>query len=181
MTRGRLPAPFGQHIDRERPVTFTFEGETISGYAGDTVVSALLGEDRWLLSRSFKYHRPRGPLSLAGHDANTLVQTPEAANRLAEELPAEDTPVVTGQNYWGSLDKDRFSLLDRLGRFLPVGFYYRAFFKPQGIWHFWERFIRAAAGLGVANLAVQPTYSDKQYLFCDVAVIGGDPPDSTRP
>ena len=175
MSRGRLPAPFGQHIDRERPVTFTFEGETISGYAGDTVVSALLGEDRWLLSRSFKYHRPRGPLSLAGHDANTLVQTPEAANRLAEELPAEDTPVVTGQNYWGSLSKDRFSLLDRLGRFLPVGFYYRAFFKPQGIWHFWERFIRAAAGLGVANLAVQPTYSDKQYLFCDVAVIGAGP------
>ena len=35
--------------------------------------------------------------------------------------------------------------------------------------------IRKAAGLGVANLSATPRYQDKQYLFCDVAVVGAGP------
>jgi sarcosine oxidase subunit alpha len=175
MSPSRLEHPFGQLIDRDTPVTFEFEGDTVQGYAGDNVASALIGEGRWLMSRSFKYHRPRGPLSLAGHDANTLIQTPTAANRLAEDLMAKDQGTLSGQNYLGSLKLDYYSLLDRLGRFLPVGFYYRAFFKPRGMWRFWENVIRNAAGLGVANLEATPRYTDKQYLFCDVAVIGAGP------
>ena len=175
MSPSRLEHPFGQLIDRDTPVTFEFEGDTVQGYAGDNVASALIGEGRWLMSRSFKYHRPRGPLSLAGHDANTLIQTPAAANRLAEDLMAKDQGTLSGQNYLGSLKFDYYSLLDRLGRFLPVGFYYRAFFKPRGMWRFWENVIRNAAGLGVANLEATPRYTDKQYLFCDVAVIGAGP------
>ena len=35
--------------------------------------------------------------------------------------------------------------------------------------------IRKAAGLGVANLSATPHYQDKQYLFCDVAVVGAGP------
>ncbi len=35
--------------------------------------------------------------------------------------------------------------------------------------------IRRMAGLGVANLTVRPPYRDKQYLFCDVAIIGAGP------
>ena len=85
----RLDLPYGTLIDRTQPGTFTFEGETVNGYLGDTVASALIGNDHWLFSRSFKYHRPRGPLSMAGHDANTLVQTASAPNRLAEELPID--------------------------------------------------------------------------------------------
>ena len=175
MTHPRLEHPFGQLIDRDAPVTFEFEGETVEGYEGDNVASALIGDGRWLISRSFKYHRPRGPLSLAGHDANTLIQTPVAANRLAEDLVVQDQENLSGQNYWGSLKTDYYALLDRLGRFMPVGFYYRAFFKPKGIWRFWEILIRHAAGLGVANLKVTPNYTDKQYLFCDVAIVGAGP------
>ena len=70
---------------------------------------------------------------------------------------------------------DRNAIIDWFGRFLPVGFYYRAFYKPFGVWHWWERLIRKAAGLGVANLSATPHYQDKQYLFCDVAVVGAGP------
>ncbi|MEX0606513.1 MAG: (2Fe-2S)-binding protein, partial [Halofilum sp. (in: g-proteobacteria)] len=91
----RLPAPWGQLIDRESPVTFTFEGAAIRGYAGDTVASALLGQGQWLLGRSLKYHRPRGPFTLLGDDANTLVQLPEEPNVPAEHVPAEDGLTVT--------------------------------------------------------------------------------------
>ena len=103
------------------------------------------------------------------------MQTASAPNRLAEELPIDLGEAVSGQNYVGSLKRDWLRALDWLGRFLPVGFYYRAFYKPFGVWRLWEPMIRHMAGLGVANLESQPPYRDKQYLFCDVAVIGAGP------
>ncbi|MGV8637391.1 2Fe-2S iron-sulfur cluster-binding protein, partial [Pseudomonas aeruginosa] len=61
----RLPAPMGLLIDRDQPLRFSFDGTDYQGLAGDSIASALLANGRWLLSRSFKYHRPRGPLSMA--------------------------------------------------------------------------------------------------------------------
>ncbi|MDZ7786671.1 MAG: 2Fe-2S iron-sulfur cluster-binding protein [Halofilum sp. (in: g-proteobacteria)] len=89
----RLPAPWGRLIDREQPVRFSFEGETVDGYVGDTVGSALLARGTWLLqgrslqvpppARAVHAHRRRSP--------NTLVQLPDGA-----ELPAgEHVPRAT--------------------------------------------------------------------------------------
>ncbi|MBK4994157.1 FAD-dependent oxidoreductase [Pseudomonas sp. S37] len=171
----RLPAPMGLLIDRERPLRFEFDGQACPGFAGDTLASALLGNGRWLLSRSFKYHRPRGPLSMAGQDANTLVQLPEEPNVLADMEPARDGLVVEGQNFSGSLTHDRDAYLGKFSRFMPVGFYYRSFYKPKGMWKVWEPLIRKKAGLGVLDLGFKPQYYDKAYLFVDVAVIGAGP------
>ena len=77
----RLADETGAWIDRTTPIAFTFEGRSYGGFAGDTIASALIAGDRWLISRSFKYHRPRGPVSLAGHEANTLVQIGDAPFR----------------------------------------------------------------------------------------------------
>ncbi|HYQ55215.1 MAG TPA: FAD-dependent oxidoreductase [Pseudomonas sp.] len=171
----RLPAPMGLLIDRERPVRFQFDGQVCQGFAGDTIASALLGNGRWLLSRSFKYHRPRGPLSMAGQDANTLVQLPDEPNVLADLEAARDGQVVEGQNFNGSLEHDRDAYLGKFSRFMPVGFYYRSFYKPKGMWKVWEPLIRKKAGLGVLDLGFKPQYYDKAYLFVDVAVIGAGP------
>jgi sarcosine oxidase subunit alpha len=156
-------------------VRFSFEGKTYAGFAGDTIASALIADGRYLLSRSFKYHRARGPLTLAGQDANTLVQLPEEANVLADVSPIAEGLSVMGQNYSGSLDHDRDAILGHFSRFMPVGFYYRAFFKPRGVWKYWEPFIRKKAGLGALDLSFTPTYHDKAYLFADTAVIGSGP------
>lgn len=168
----RLPAPWGSLLEREQPVTFTFEGERISGYGGDSVASALLGQGEWLLGRSLKYHRPRGPFTLVGDDANTLIQLPDEPNVPAEHVPAERDLTVTGQHYSGSLKRDRARINEKFSRFLFVGFYYRAFYKPRGMWDRWEKIIRRAAGLGRANPEAEHRYYDKQYAFCDVAVVG---------
>ncbi|HDS1735632.1 2Fe-2S iron-sulfur cluster-binding protein [Pseudomonas sp. BP8] len=171
----RLPAPMGLLIDRERPVRFSFDGQDYQGFSGDSIASALLGNGRWLLSRSFKYHRPRGPLSLAGQDANTLVQLPDEPNVLADMHTVSDGLVVAGQNFSGSLDHDRDAYLGKFSRFMPVGFYYRSFYKPKGMWKVWEPLIRKKAGLGVLDLGFQPQYHDKAYLFVDIAIIGAGP------
>jgi len=171
----RLDPPAGLLINRRNPVHFTFEGKHYQGLEGDSIASALLANGRWLLSRSFKYHRPRGPLSMAGQDANTLVQMAGEPNVLADREPLTAGLQVRGQNYNGSLDHDKDAVFDRFWRFMPVGFYYRAFFKPAGAWRRWENIIRKKAGLGQADLNFVPQYHDKAYLFYDVVVVGSGP------
>ncbi len=173
--RYRLPSPHGRHLDREATIAFRFEGRRYQGFAGDTVASALWAHGVRVLARSFKYHRPRGARSFAGHEADTLVQLPHAPNVPADRLTLSEGLDVTGQNYDGSLERDRRALLGRFGRFMPVGFYYKAFFRPKGAWDFWEKTFRRIAGLGRVDPETPHAYHDKQYLFADVAVIGGGP------
>ncbi|MFQ6555940.1 2Fe-2S iron-sulfur cluster-binding protein [Pseudomonas sp. Lb2C1-1] len=171
----RLPAPMGLLIDRNQPLSFSFDGKPYQGFEGDSIASALLANGRFLLSRSFKYHRPRGPLTMAGQDANTLVQLPSEPNVLADSYLLEHGVQVTGQNFNGSLDNDKDAYLGKFSKFMPVGFYYRSFYKPKGMWKVWEPIIRKKAGLGVLDLKFQPEYYDKAYLFADLAVIGAGP------
>jgi len=168
----RLPSPAGRFIDREKSFKFKFEGRSIVGYKGDTVASALLASGQTTLSRSFKYHRPRGVISLSTLDANTLVQVGDSPNRFAERVMASDGLNVSGQNYWGSLSKDRLSVIGKFGRFLPAGFYYKAFYNPRWAWPIWANLIRKVAGLGILNPSSGHGYYDKEYLFYDVAVVG---------
>ena len=86
----RLPSPFGVLIDRSKPVRFTFEGADIDGFEGDTIASAVAAKGQLLLSRSFKYHRPRGAFTMAGHDGNTLVDVDGAPMVRADAEPVRD-------------------------------------------------------------------------------------------
>ena len=113
----RLLGTEGCFVDRSKSVNFTFEGQAYTGFEGDTIASALFAAGRTLLSRSFKYHRPRGALSMAGQDANTLVQVGGEPNVLADKRLIEEGLAVLGQNYTGSLDKDKNAWLGCLGRF----------------------------------------------------------------
>ncbi len=171
----RLTEPKGLLLKRGEPVSFDFEGKTYQGFAGDTIASALLANGQRLLSRSFKYHRPRGVLTMAGQDANSLVQLDGEANVLADRACIAEGQDIYGQNYTGSLERDFDAYLNRCGRFMPVGWYYRAFFRPLGAWDRWEKLIRKKGGLGTLDLDRKPGYYDKAYLFHDVAVIGAGP------
>ncbi len=173
MTRERLPPPAGSRIDRSRPVTFEFEGRDYLGYAGDTIASALAANGVWCLSRSFKLHRPRGSFGFAGDEAGSLVQLETEPNVHADTRRIEPGMRVQAQNTVGGLERDWAALLGHFERFLPVGFYYKAFYKPRGVWNWWEKIIRRTAGLGRVDRTWTPEYFDKAYAYCDVAVIGG--------
>ena len=58
----RLPPGPNERIDRDRPVGFEFDGKRVEAFEGDTIGSALHASGRRVISRSFKYHRPRGLL-----------------------------------------------------------------------------------------------------------------------
>jgi sarcosine oxidase subunit alpha len=173
----RLNAPFGTRINQDNTLRFTFEGRTFEGFEGDTIASALAANNQWMLSRSFKYHRPRGVMSMAGAEANTLVQVAGEPNVPADLTPLKDGMVITAQNVNGNLARDRDAIMDKFGRFMPVGFYYRTFMGPtKSAWlKIWEPLIRKKAGLGIIDTATPRQHFDQQTLHCDIAVIGGGP------
>ncbi|MBC8351471.1 MAG: (2Fe-2S)-binding protein [Planctomycetes bacterium] len=171
----RLPPRDGEWIDRSQSVEFRFEGATYRGFEGDVLSSALWANDVRLLGRSFKYHRPRGVYSLAGHDANLIVEDGIRTNMRGDMLAVSSGLDVRSVNTLGGLDRDRLSITGRFGEFLPVGFYYKAFHTPRRLFPFYENQMRKVAGLGRINSANQRANSPKDYAFCDLLVVGAGP------
>ncbi len=169
-----LPQP-GEIIEREGSFSFSFDGQTYQAFPGDTIASALTAAGVKVFSRSFKYHRPRGLMCCSGHCPNCLVQVGDEPNVRACIRPVEPQMSVRAQNVWPSLERDLMSLTSLVDRFLPAGFYYKAFIRPQFLWPTFERVLRQAAGLGQVNPDTPPGRYDKQYLHADVAVVGGGP------
>ena len=64
----------GGQVNRDVSLNFTFDGRRYTGHAGDTLASALLANGVRLMGRSFKYHRPRGPMTAGSEEPNALVQ-----------------------------------------------------------------------------------------------------------
>jgi sarcosine oxidase subunit alpha len=174
----RLPPIAGELIDRTRPVEFSFEGRRCTGFAGDTISSALAANGISVLGRSFKYHRPRGLLSAANHDVNALVQV-RAGGRSVPNVRADVVAVQPGWqieavNTRGGVRADRLAFINQLSPLLPVGFYYKAFHTKR-LFPLWERMFRHLSGLGRVDLAASREVTPKRYDFCDVLVIGGGP------
>lgn len=71
----RLPG--GGLIDRDEELHFTFDGQALTGYRGDTLASALLANGVHQVATSIKYGRPRGIMAAGAEEANALVQIDE--------------------------------------------------------------------------------------------------------
>jgi sarcosine oxidase subunit alpha len=78
-------------------------------------------------------------------------------------------------NVFGTLERDRAHKLDRFSRFLPVGFYYKAFLDRKWAFPHWERAIRKLSGLGTPNFEAPRVRTRNRHVFCDVLVIGAGP------
>jgi len=168
----------GRLIDRGAPLGFTFNGARLKGYEGDTLASALLANDRILVGRSFKYHRPRGMVASGAEEPNALMSIGTGGrfepNRCATSAELFDGLVCRSQNHWPTLGFDVGALSDAMSRFLPAGFYYKTFIHPRAAWkHVFEPFIRHAAGLGRPPRERDADRYEHVYAFADVLVIGG--------
>ena len=64
----------GGRIDRDRPLRFRFDGRDYTGYAGDTLASALLANGVHQVATSIKHGRPRGIMAAGVEEPNALVQ-----------------------------------------------------------------------------------------------------------
>ena len=171
----RLPARPGEVIDRDRPLSFTWNGRAVSGFAGDTIVSALAANGCRVFSRSMKYHRPRGILTADYWDPNTLLQVGDEPNVRGGHRLLEPGMAVSAQNAWPSLHRDAKALTALGGRALSAGFYYKTFMRPRRLWPAYEKVLGRFAPGGVIDPDSTPRRHDKRYAHPDVVVAGGGP------
>ncbi len=169
----------GGRIDRQTPLTFTFNGKSYQGYLGDTVASALLANGVHLVARSFKYHRPRGIIGSGTEEPNALLQVETGAHALpnyrATEVELYEGLRAESVNCWPSVNHDFGAINSLFSRFMPPGFYYKTFMWPRSFWKKYEYFIRKAAGLGLSPKEPDPDRYDKVNTHCDVLVVGSGP------
>ncbi len=176
----RLPSG-GLVIDRSKPVEFTFNGQKLKGFEGDTLASALLANDQVLLGRSFKYHRPRGLIASGAEEPNALMGVGEGPrfepNQRATGVELHQGLTARTQNHWPSLGFDVGALNSWIASRAPVfsaGFYYKTFMFPRVAWkHVFEPVIRRAAGLGKPPKEADADEYEHFHVHCDVLVVGG--------
>ena len=170
----RLRSPAGPAL------SFTFDGNTLTGRTGDTLASALLANGVRLVGRSFKYHRPRGILSAGAEEPNALVELRSGGRRepntRATVAELFDGLEARSQNRWPSLRHDLLAVNQLVSPVLGAGFYYKTFMWPAAFWEkVYEPLIRRAAGLGRAAQEPDPDGYDRMPVHCDVLVVGGGP------
>ena len=175
MPTERLPS--GGRIDRSRPLRFRFNGRGYSGFAGDSLASALLANDVRLTARSFKYHRPRGIVGSGPEEPSTLVELAgghASANRAATTVRLEDGLDARSINCWPSPRFDLGGINQLFARLIPAGFYYKTFKWPN--WHLYEPAIRKAAGLAAApKESPADGHFEAANAHADVLVVGAGP------
>lgn len=173
--------PNGGRIDRSKEISFSFNGRLLTGYAGDTLASALIANGISLVARSIKYHRPRGILSAGLEEPSALLACTDIhgvfiPNLKATEVRLAQNMQVRSQNCWPNLWLDVGALLQLGSKLLSAGFYYKTFMWPQKCWHsVYEKMIRRAAGQGKLESKPDQKLYDKRNTYCDVLVIGSGP------
>ena len=169
------------YINRDKKISFKFNGKRYFGYKGDTLASALLANGVHLVGRSFKYHRPRGFVGAGVDEPNAKVQlyykgANTEPNANATEVELVEGLIARSQNCWPSVSFDFGAINNLLNKFFPAGFYYKTFMWPKSFWYkIYEPIIRKAAGLGIAPLKPDPDKYEHKYEYCDVLVAGSGP------
>ncbi len=168
------------YINRDKKISFKFNGKQYFGFEGDTLASALLANGVHLVGRSFKYHRPRGFLGAGVEEPNAQVQLYSEAktepNAIATTVELVEGLVAKSQNCFPSVSFDLGAINNFLSKFFPAGFYYKTFMWPKSFWHkIYEPIIRKAAGLGIAPLKPDPDRYEHKFEFCDILIVGSGP------
>jgi methylglutamate dehydrogenase subunit C len=166
--------PQGGRIDRAKALSFSYGSRPISGFAGDTLASALLSAGHTVIGRSFKYHRPRGFMTAGVEEPNGLFTIDGVPNIPGTTLELRAGLKVRPQNSWPSPMHDVMAINSLAAPFLQTGFYYKTFMGPtKRSWMFYEHFIRKAAGLGASDYEADTRRYDTRHERCDLLVIGG--------
>ncbi len=170
----------GGRINRNQPLSVSFDGQKLPAFQGDTLASAMLAGGISVVGRSFKYHRPRGVYSAGVEEPGAMVHLRQGdrrePNARATVTEAFEGLVCTSQNSWPSRTFDMGAVNNRLSPFLGAGFYYKTFIGPfkhsTRFWMICEKFIRKAAGMGQAGYLNDPDHYEKRNGFCDILIIG---------
>ncbi len=167
-------------INRDKKISFKFNGKNYFGYEGDTLASALISNGVHLIGRSFKYHRPRGFFGVGTDESYAIVQL-YRNNETDPNVRATEQELFEGLeaksvNCWPSVNFDIGAINNFFNKFIPAGFYYKTFMWPKSFWYkVYEPFIRKTAGFGVASIKHDKERYEHKYEYCDLLITGSGP------
>jgi len=170
----------GGLINRNKKISFKFNGKKYFGYEGDTLASALLANGVHLVGRSFKYHRPRGFFGAGVDEPYAIVQM-NRNNEVDPNVRATEQELFEGLeaksvNCWPNVNFDIGAINNFLNKFFPAGFYYKTFMWPKSFWYkIYEPIIRKAAGFGAASIKHDKERYEHKYEYCDLLIAGTGP------
>ena len=166
-------------VDRSKPIKFYFNGSKFYGFQGDTLASALLANGLTLISRSIKYHRPRGLFTNDLVEPNSImhvsIDDKEFINVLATDIYLSHNMKIKSINSWPSLEYDLYSLKRIFSKFFQPGFVYKTFMWPRSLWDFYEKFIRKTKGFGKLKSNLDSLRYEKKHSNTDILIIGTGP------
>ena len=164
----------GGRVDRSRPIEFSFNGKAYQGFHGDTLASALLANGVRAVTRSFKFHRPRGIVSAGVEESSGILAVDYGCGLLpvvrSTQMPLIEDLKAESQNCYPTPNFDFLRILDYTRGFWPAGFYNKVFKWPS--WHAYEWMIRHMAGLGRLPETQSPARFCHMNSHCDVLVVG---------
>ncbi len=158
--------------DADDTIEFTRDGRTVRARAGQSIAAALHAHGDRVLSRSTKYHRPRGWACGTGDCANCTMRVdgvPNVRTCIEEARPGQR---VEGQNAWPNVRHDLLRANDYAFR---KGIdHHRGFVRPRVLYPLFGAVIRAFAGWG--RVPEPPSGEPKtETRRVDLVVVGAGP------
>ncbi len=158
--------------EKPRRIEFTCDGRIIEAEEGQSIAAALWAYGDRALSRSTKFHRPRGWACGTGDCANCTMEVDDVPNVRTCIEPAKNDSVVIGQNAWPNVRHDLFRVNDVVFR---KGLdHHRGFVRPRILYPLFGRVIRAFAGWGRTPKHVPPQ-PKTETRRSDIVIVGAGP------
>ena len=174
MPARRLSAASGSGAERAR-VQFTLDGRRYEGIEGEPVAVSLLAAGVRTLSRSFRFHRPRGLMCSTGQCGWCECEVDGRPSVRTCGVPLRDGMVLRGEHAWPSVRHDLLAALDLGSRFVPPTFYHHQFLRPRRWRTAYLDVIRRFGGRGRLSRGEPPDRTSRAVRRDDpdVLVVGG--------
>lgn len=173
----RRPPQPADATPETRLVEFSFDGRTLLGIEGEPLAASLLVAGQRILSRSFRFHRPRGLMCSTGQCGWCECEVDGVPSVRTCRVPLAPGMVVRGEHAVPSVGRDVLGLLDFGARLVPPTFYHHRFLHPRRLRKAYLDVIRWFGGRGALRWHGdrRPTTRPAREASCDVLVVGCGP------
>ena len=146
----------------------------MEAFEGEPLAIALLAADLPILSRSFRFHRPRGLMCDTGQCGWCECEVDGRPSVRSCQVPVRSGLMARSEHAWPSADRDLFGWLDVGSRLIPPTFYHHRFLRPHSLRKRYLDVIRAFGGRGRLPIGrPSPAHSRvERTLDVDVLVVG---------